>query len=262
MKGATVAPNGSEPVVPVFRMVIPMTTRKRNSKTDKSVATVAANALANLESVTSTLPIDDAIPANMVDLTKVANRVPVEAMTIASTILNNDPKSFPQFDGAEVKASIEYEQTMMPVADAAQLLANRIVKSVRKRKSGAAQQTLALYQVVKGTSRLSTNEETRTQVKQLSNLLTTRRKSRETEVTQNETQVMVKTRKSAKKQAVAQQKAAEASTEAAIAAAQATLDAAVAAGTVPAATGAATPVAVAAPAVAPGTTPVAGTSGH
>jgi len=223
------------------------------SKTKKSdVTTQAASALDSLRALTSALPIDDAIPPNQMAATKVTSRVPLEAMTIAAGVLANNPKQFPQFDGTEAQAAIDYETAMAPVGQAALVLSKRIAKSVLKRRSGTAHQTLALYQVMKGTSRLSTNEETRTQVQQLKKLFTTKPKSRDTSVTQVETQKLVKTAKSAKKQAVAQANAADANNKATIATAQATLEAAVAAGTVSQFVAAVTaPSSPAAPAVAP-----------
>ena len=212
-----------------------MTTHKHTSTTASSdVTTQAAEALAALKQLTAGLPIDDAIPDNQMDATKVTHRVPLEAMAIAASVLTENPAHFPQFDATDARGAMAYEQAMTPVAQAAQVLANRVTKSVLKRSSNMAHQTLALYQVMKGTSRLATNEETRTQVKQLSTLLTTFHKTRATSVPQTEVDAMVKTRKSAKKQALAQAKADAASNEAAIASAQAALDAAVAAGNPPA----------------------------
>src|SRR5437762_6303934 len=112
------------------------------------------------------------------------------------------------------------------------MLPTRLGQSILKRRAGRAQRTLALYQVLKGTSRLATNEESRTQVKELSKLVTTRRKSRAADVTQKEADVLVKARKSAKKQALARAKGDAASTQATIASARAALDAAIAAGMV------------------------------
>jgi hypothetical protein len=239
-----------------------MTTHKqtKTTTTTSDVTTQASTAVASLKQLTAGLPIDDAIPTNQLTATRVTHRVPLEAMTIAASILEDNPQHFPQFNATDAKGAIAYEQAMVPVAQAAQVLANRITKSVLKRRTGMAQQTLALYQVMKGTSRLDASEETRTQVKQLGKLFTTKHKSRETEVSQKEAGAMVKTRKSAKKQAVAQAKADAASNEAAIAAAQAALDAAVAAGTVPAAAPPATTTPSPAPAAV--ASPPAGTPGH
>ena len=242
-----------------------MATRKSKKTTSKDVKSAAEGAIANLKQIATTLPIDDTLQENQLAATRVSNRVPLDAILIAVGLLNDDPKQFPQFDAADAQAAIDYEQALLPVAAAATVLAKRITRSVQKRRSTTAHQTLAFYQVVKGTTRLGATEETRTKVKQMSKLFTTKTKSRETDVTQKEAGSMVKTRRSEKKQAVAQQKATEASNEAAIAAAQATLDAAVAAGTVPAApavAGGATPGTVVVPVAAPVTAPVAGSSGH
>ena len=205
---------------------------KSTKTTTSDVATQATAAIASLKQLVSSLPIDDSIPPNQMSATRVTSRVPLDAMMIASSILADNPKQFPQFDAGEAKAAIEYEQQMAPVGQAALVLSKRITKSILKRRSGMAHQTLALYQVMKGTSRLDGNEETRTQVQQLKKLFTTKRKTRDTEVTQDEAQTMVKTRKGEKKSEVAQAKLSEAANEAAAATAQANLDAAIAAGNV------------------------------
>jgi hypothetical protein len=255
MKGATVNPNGSGAGALVSGASTPMTASKSKTKTTtkkSDISTQAADALASLKQVTANLTIDDAIPPNQLAATKVSNRVPLAALTIAAGILQNDPKQFPQFDGADAQAAIDYEQQMVPVGQAALVLSKRIAKSVLKRRSNMAHQTLALYQVMKGTSRLSTDEGTRTQVQQLKKLFTLNPRSRATDVTQAETKKLVKTAKSARKQAVAQAKAADANNAATIATAQATLEAAVAAGTVSQFVAAVTaPPAPAAPPAAP-----------
>lgn len=236
MKGATVSPNGSDAGVLASGVSITMATSKSKSNAKKSsksdVSTQAADALAAIKQVTASLTIDDAIPPNQMAATKVSNRVPLEAMTIAAGILKDDPKRFPQFDGADAQAAIDYEQQMVPVGRAALVLSKRIAKSVLKRRSNMAHQTLALYQVMKGTSRLDTNEETRTQVQELKKLFTLNPKSRDTSVTQEHTKQLVKGAKSVMKQTAAQAAAADANEKAALATAQATLQAAVSAGTV------------------------------
>lgn len=190
---------------------------------------------------------------------------------IAASVLKNDPKRFPQFDATEAQAAIDYENEMAPVAQASLVLSKRISKSILKRRTTMAQQTLALYQMMKGAARLATNEETRTQVQQLKKLFTNTPKSRATDVTKEETNAMVKTRKSAKKQALAQARATAANNDAAIASAQAALDAAIAAGDVaqlvmaPATTAspAATPApAAVAPVAAPAAPVVSATPAH
>jgi hypothetical protein len=211
-----------------------MTARKHtNPATPSDPASQAAEALARLKELTANLEIDDAIPPNQLAATRVVNRVPLKAMTIAAGVLADDPAQFPQFDAADAQAALAYEQAMVPVARAAQELANRITKSVLKRRSEMARSTLALYQVMKGTSRLTANEQTRMQVKELSKLFTTKRKARETDVSQKETDAFVRTRKSEKKQAAAEAKRDDAVSAAAIASARAALEAAVAEGTVP-----------------------------
>jgi hypothetical protein len=240
--------------------------------TTPDIGSQAADALATLKQLTSALPIDDAIPPKDMSATRVIGRVPLEAMTIATGVIADAPAQFPQFDPVDAQGTIDYEQAMVPVAQAAQVLSSRITKSVLKRRTQLAQETLALYQVMKGTSRLPASEQTRTQVKQMSKLLSTRRKVRATEVSQTEADQMVKTRKTEKKAAVASTKLAAVAGEAALANAQVTLQAAANAGTLPppplpgatspVAPAAAVPAAPAAPASAPAAVTPVVTASH
>jgi hypothetical protein len=241
-----------------------MTSHKHPTKDSTDLATTAASALATLKDLDSTLPLDDALPARELVAAKIANRVPNEAMSIVSTVLNDDPTHYPQFDAAEAKAALEYEQTMSPVGDAVRALADRIDKSVLKRRSALANTTLALYVVLKGNARLPANEKTRTQVKRLSTLLTTKRKSRATSVTQVETEQAQKEIRAQKVIKVAQAAADAATGKASIATASAALVAARGGAALPPAAPPVTtsPAAPASP--APGTSagPTNGTSNH
>jgi hypothetical protein len=186
-----------------------------------SLTTQASGALASLKALSSSLPIDDALPPKELAAAKVSNRVPLEVMTIASSVLNEDPTQYPQFDATGAKAAVDYEQAMAPVAQAAQVLSSRIEKSILKRRSTMATQALALYAVMKGASRLPANEATRTQVKTMKALLTVKPKSRATAVTQKETQQVTKVMRSQKKAKAAQAELDAASGKAALANAEA-----------------------------------------
>jgi hypothetical protein len=202
------------------------------------VTTQAAKAVAALLALSNTLPIDDAIPPKDLAAAKVTNRVPLKAMQIAAEILTANPGQYPQFDAAEATSSVAYEQAMQPVADNALALSQRITKSILKKRSTNAVQTLALYGTLKSVARLPASESTRGQVKQLTKLFTTNKRPRAEKVTQKE---LGEVAKGMKKTKVANVKAAKAAVANAAAA-----EAATAAGIVP--PGTASPVS---PSVAP-----------
>jgi hypothetical protein len=206
-----------------------MSIKKNSSHVTKTsdLAKLGSDAVATLKQLTSELPIDDALTPKELAAAKVSNRVPLEAIAVASSVLNEAPEQFPQFDAVGTQTAVEYETTMAPVAQAARVLAERIEKSILKSRSGVANQTLALYAVMKGTARLPASEVTRTQVKQLAALLTTRHKSRNVEVTQDEALKLTRVLKSQKKVALAQAKVASAAKDAAFAQADAAMQAAV-----------------------------------
>lgn len=198
-----------------------------------SVSAQAGDALASLKQLTGALPIDDAMPPKALAAAKVSNRVPVEVMSIAANILNDAPSQYPQFDATEAQAAVDYEQAMVPVAQAAQVLSTRITKSVLKRRSAMATQALALHAVMKGTARLPTNQQTRTQLKSMSKLLTTKRKSRATAVTKKDTAGVATVIRSQKKAQAAQAAVTAATGKAAIAGAEAVVRVTANAGVLP-----------------------------
>lgn len=186
------------------------------------LATLSASFLARLRALASTLPLDDSLTPAELQHARMAKRIPLQALVIAAGVLEAEPARFPDFDAADARAAVDYEQTMAPIADEMRVLAASIDRSVMKRRSAAAKQSLALYATMKGVARLPANEKTRSQVKEMADLLTTNRKKRDTSVTLAETEQLKKVARSAKvarvKRAQASSAAAEAATAAAIAA--------------------------------------------
>jgi len=225
-------------------------------KTPKSRTTdinaLATTALAALKKVAGDIPVDDVSPEDMA-AAHVGNRVPDEAMTIAATLLEADPKRFPAYDAKTIRSALAYEQAMKPLGTQVTLLGQQITRTAYKRKGDAATQTLSLYQSLKGLARLSKSEPTRTQQRALQKLLTNTRKPRSTTVTQAEAKKAVKGVKQTK---VAAHKASLA--------AAATADAAQAAELAGLAAPTEAPAPAAAPIEAPPVTtaPVAVTTGH
>jgi hypothetical protein len=159
--------------------------------------------------------------------------VPAEAVAIVAGILAATPEQFPQFDPVEAQDAIDYEKAIAPVAQAALVLAKRLAKSVLKRRTRSAQNTLAVYLVMKGMSRLDANETTRTQVRQLKALFSTTTRSKATSVSQKEADAMVKERTAQKKAEVATANLATAASDAALATAHVTLQEQAKAGALP-----------------------------
>ena len=113
------------------------------------------------------------------------------------------------------------------------MLAERLQRSILKRKTTMANQSLALYAVMKGTLRLDVSEQTRSQVKTMTKLLTTNRTSRATSVTVKETSAAVRTMTAQKKAKVAQATVSDASNKAAFASVHAAIQAAANSGSPP-----------------------------
>jgi hypothetical protein len=134
-------------------------------------------------------------------------------------------------------------------------LQQRTAKTVLHRRRQGATQTLALYQMLKGLSRVSMNKATLVQQKQLEKLIKTNHKVRATSVTKKELEVAKTGMKATKK---AKSKAAAAATANAEAQQAAATEAVVLAATGGSAPGTTPPQAppAAAPSPAPATVPV------
>jgi hypothetical protein len=210
----------SEPVQPAESAIVAQTA---STPPVTDVTTEAANAIASLRHIASVLPLDDSLTPSELKHARAGSRVPLEVLSIAAGVLEEDPSRFPDFDASQARNAVTYEQTLVPVAVEARALAASIDRSVMKYRSGAADQSLALYATLKGLSRVPTNEKTRSQVKDLRALLSKTRKIRATSVTQVETKQLVKVAKSAKVASVKSTKASEAAAEAAAATALANL---------------------------------------
>jgi hypothetical protein len=185
------------------------------------VGAQAASALTALRVIATNLPLDDSLTPTALKHARATNRVPLDVMVIASNILQADQARFGDFDANEARAAVEYEQAMLPVAREARALADSIDRSVMKRRSAAATQSLALYATLKGVARIPANEKTRSHVKEMRALLTTNKKKRATSVTQAETKGLAKVARSAKVAALKSAAAKVAVEDATIAAAEA-----------------------------------------
>jgi hypothetical protein len=178
------------------------------------VATAAANATAVLIDLATRLPIDDTLAPFELHHARVRSRIPLRALEIAADVLGDDPGRFPDFDADDARSAVTYARSMLPVAAQARALAASIERSVMKKRTRAGDQSLALYATLKGLARIEAHEKTRAQVRDLAAVLTTNRKSRETTVTGEEAEKLVRVARAKKraslKEGVAKELAAEA----------------------------------------------------
>jgi hypothetical protein len=185
-----------------------------------SLAEAAQQASALLSQIEASLPFDDP-SAKDVKAATAANRVPTEAMAIAARVLEASPERFPDLEPAVARSAVEYEQSLGPIVQQLAQLQQRTSKTILNRRGQGAAQTLALYQVLKGLSRVSKSKATLVQQKQMEKLLKTSRKARATSVTKKELKVAAKKMKASKKAGVSAAKAAQANATAQVAAAEA-----------------------------------------
>jgi hypothetical protein len=176
-------------------------------KKTHSIQNQASDAVATIQQVAKTLPLDNVSPTEA-KAAQTASRVPVAVMNIALGILTENPDRFREFDAEAIRSAIDYEQAMAPLATAVSTLARRILRNIRKRRGTAANQSLALYQTLKGLSRLTANDPLETEIGEMEKLLTTTPKGTSTRLTKKEAAA---NNRKAKKAKVAAAKRAEAS---------------------------------------------------
>lgn len=204
-----------------------MTTSPRRPTTKEHGVTAQAKAVvAELKRLVAELPLDDGLTSRDMARAKVTARVPRKAMEIAIAVLAEDPGIFPELHVEEMREALAYVDAMVAVGEAARRLADRATRSALKRRAAMARETLALYQIMKGTARLPQTETTRRRTKELASLFTTRKASRSTTVTKKEEQAIATALRKAKKAALAQAEATKARKQADVASARAAIDAA------------------------------------
>ncbi len=175
-----------------------MSLRKPTKKSKSSdLFTLANDALVALKHIASGIPLEDVSPEDAMSA-RSGNSVPDEAMTIAISVLEANPKRFPDFDPKAIRSAVQYEQAMSPLGTQVTLLGQQITKNVQKQRGDAATQTLALYQMLKGLSRMSLSEATRSQQREMGKLFTKAHRPRATSVTKKEAKVAVQSVKATK----------------------------------------------------------------
>jgi hypothetical protein len=139
------------------------------------------------------LPLDGGLVEKARKSAPGLQHVPTEALAESASILEQEGSRFPSFDAQEARDAVDYEQSMATVVSAASALIAKAQASVLARRSKAAEQTLALYAVLKGQSRVDGS--LREPVRRLSPLLNTRKNPHQTK--------KQKERKAAKKESPA-----------------------------------------------------------
>jgi hypothetical protein len=174
--------------------------------TPLDLTSAAAHVATLLDQISNALPFDDP-SAKDAQAAIVANRVPPAAITIAAKILEANPQRFPDLDPTVTRSALAYDQALSPLVLQLAQLQQRTAKTVLHRRGQGATQTLALYQILKGLSRVSMNKATLVQQKQLEKLIRTSHKVRATTVTKKELKVaksgMTASKKSKSKAAAA-----------------------------------------------------------
>jgi hypothetical protein len=131
----------------------------------KSLGTIVAQAIAQIDALEANLGLDIVVPPNDKDQNRALNRVSDTALGLASDIVSSAPERFPDFSG--IAAGAAYAETMQPLAARIATLGTHVQNSIQNQRGPAAQQTLALYTVVKGLGRIVSNETMREKVPQL-----------------------------------------------------------------------------------------------
>jgi hypothetical protein len=174
----TAAPDAPASAAPVSESTSVSPTPVNASPQDPAPSTpsntIATNAIAQLDALEASLGLDIVVPPNDKAQIRALNRVSDTALGLASDIVSSDPSRFAFFSA--IPTAVNHVKTMTPVAARAAELGVHLQKSVQNARTPAAQQTLALYAVVKGLGRITDNETMREKVPQLKAELVPKRK--------------------------------------------------------------------------------------
>lgn len=177
----------------------PKKSRKSAATSDAvSLTAVASKAAVSLGSLANTLPLDDSMSPEDVKASRGSTRVPNSLILLAAQVVASDPTRFPDIDPEQAREAVAYETALGPIGQDALVLATRIQKSIQKKRGAAASQTLATYAILKGLARVPGNEASSGHLKQMKEVLATRKSKRSLKVTQAEAQTLVKAAKAVK----------------------------------------------------------------
>ena len=137
-----------------------------------SISDAASAAVQLIIQAQSSLPLEDGLVEKARKSALGLQHVSTEALAESASILETVGSRFPTFDAKEARDAVTYEQSMGEVVSRASALIGRVQASILQRRSKAADQTLALYAVLKGQSRVDGS--LRDSVRRLTPLLNTR----------------------------------------------------------------------------------------
>jgi hypothetical protein len=152
--------------------------------TPSSISSLAKKVIAQLGVLESMLGLDIAIRPNDKNQMNALKRVSDTAIALASNIVSGAPGDFPGFTGLPAAAS--YVESLGQVASRALELATHVQNGLQNQRAPAANQTLALYAVVKGLGRLPDNEAMREKVAALKAEVVKKPKDPKPKVTKSE----------------------------------------------------------------------------
>jgi hypothetical protein len=137
---------------------------------------LADEAVKELDALEAKLDLDIVIRPNDKQQIHSLNRVSVKAVNLAADIVTSDPTRFPDF--TDIPGAADYTNAMGRVATRVTELGTHVTKSIQNKRYPTALQVLALYQVIKGLSRLADNETMREKVPELAAELGPRKKKK------------------------------------------------------------------------------------
>jgi hypothetical protein len=145
---------------------------------------LADETVKELDALEAKLGLDIVIRPNDKQQIHALNRVSVKAVNLAAGIVTSDPTRFPDFTG--IPGSADYTNAMGRVASRITELATHVKKSIQNKRYPTALEVLALYQVIKGLSRIADNETMREKVPELAAELAPRKRNPKPKPTQAE----------------------------------------------------------------------------
>jgi hypothetical protein len=191
-------PDGPAPVLPLLVRKCLMSVSGNSASSKKAQAhhdsnttpspteleSLATDTVAQLKALEAKLNLDIVVPPTAKNQMRAMKRVSDKALGLAADIVSSDPARFADFAG--LPASAQHVAAMSGVALQANELATHVQKSVQNHRTPAAQQTLALYSVVKSLGRVTSNETMREKIPLLKAEVAPKRKNPKPRVTKEQ----------------------------------------------------------------------------
>jgi hypothetical protein len=155
-----------------------MTVRIKASKKSHSKKHIAVNPVAVIDELEASLGLDETPLPQEFKRAVPGRTIPVEAIKLATSVIEQNPSRFGEFDSHSMHEAIRFDDEMVPIARRARALADRLDQAIIMKRNKPAEDTLVIYAMMKGIGRMRGNQAVLNHVRDMGKLLRPNRKAK------------------------------------------------------------------------------------